>query len=58
MSSWCDADIQDAVAPIGHEINPAPDILRLKQGVDGRNKSGNDGVVNAEGSPRGTRLLH
>ena len=42
------ADVQDAVTPIGHEINPAPAIFRLKQDVDGRNKSGHDGLGNAK----------
>jgi hypothetical protein len=26
----CDADIQDAVAPIGHEINPATRHFQIK----------------------------
>jgi hypothetical protein len=47
-----DASVQNAVASIGHEIEPAAGHASIEEDVDGRDKPGHDGLEAAVPSLR------
>jgi hypothetical protein len=52
-----DAGAENAVAPIGHEIEPAASHSSIQEDVDGRDKPGHDEYERPEKAPQGNRNL-